>query len=161
MAETRYCSNCRTEIPSGADTCPQCGVFAGDVFDGQLPRKSRRGLWTAVFVAILVATAAVGWLILQRRAEPAAITEPQPIAVVSDRPGGSRRASDATINEAEAIRVLRRHFLSKGIAADCVVISSQGPAGDVYRLTAINRCDGTRLGRFVVEGKTQGVSAGR
>ena len=161
MAEARYCSNCRTEIPPREAACPQCGVFSGDVFDGRLPGKPRRGFWTAIFVIIFIATAAVGWLILQRRAEPTAVTEPEPISVVSDRPGGSRRASGATINEAEAIRVLRRHFASKGIAADCLVVSSQGPARSSYRLTAINRCDETRLGQFVVDAKTAAVSAAK
>jgi len=157
MAEARYCSNCRAEIPAGEAACQQCGVFAGDVFDGRAPGKSRRGFWIAVFVSILLATVAIGWLILQRRAGPAALTEPQPVSVVSDRPGGSRRAPGATINEAEAIRVLRGHLVATGIAPDCVVISSQGPAGGRYRLTAINRCDETRLGRFVVDGKTGAV----
>ena len=159
--ETRYCSNCRAEIPAGEATCPQCGVFAGDMFDGRLPRKSRRGLWISVFLIILLATTGIGWLILHRRAEPTALTEPQPIAVVSDRPGGSRRASGATINEAEAMRVLRRHFVAKGIAAECVVISSQGPSGSAYRLTAIDRCAGTRLGRFSVDGRTLSVHLNR
>ena len=153
----RYCTNCRAEIPGRDEACPACGVFAGEVFDGRLPRRGRRGRWVALFLAIAVAAVAIGWLLLQRRARPSEITEPPPVAVVSDRPGGTRRAPGAVMNEAEAIRILRRHFISSGIANECIVIASQGIEGTDYRLTAINRCDETRLGQWVVDGKTERV----
>ena len=153
MAEERYCENCRAEIPPKAKACPACGVFVGDLFDGRiLRRRTGRGKWVVVFVLILAATAAAGWLVLHRRAEPTSLTTPVP--VVSDRPGGTRIAPGASINEAEAIRILRRHLVESGIANDCIAISSQGADGTRYRLTAVNRCAGTRLGRYVVDGNT-------
>lgn len=157
VTEPRYCTNCRAELGHGVDTCGACGVFAGELFDGKAPRKPRRGRWIIGFLLILVLTVAAGWLILQRRADPTELTAPQPVSVVSDRPGGSRRAAGATINEAEAIRILRRHLVQRGIANECIAISSQGPRQSSYDLTAVDRCAGTRLGRFVVDGKTETV----
>ncbi|HUP45763.1 MAG TPA: hypothetical protein VM779_09650 [Thermoanaerobaculia bacterium] len=157
MAEPRYCTNCRAEIPPLEDACPGCGVFAGEVFDGRLPRRPRRWRRVAGFLVIAAAVVVIGWLVVQRRGGPADLTEPPPVAVVSDRPGGSRRAAGAVINEAEAMRVLRRHFIATGIRGDCLVISSQGIDDGNYQLTAINRCEETRLGRWVVEGKSGAV----
>lgn len=113
--------------------------------DRRLPNqpRRRRGRWIVAFLLILALTIAAGWALLQRR-EPTKLTEPAPIAVVSDRPGGSRA-------EAEAIRSLRSHLLSTGIRSECIVISSQGLRNGRYHLTAIDRCAETRLGRYVVE----------
>jgi hypothetical protein len=155
--EPRFCSNCRAEIPPYDETCPACGVFAGDVFDGKMPGRPRRIRWVFGFLAIAILTTAAGLLLLQRRAQPTVVTAPQPIAVVSDRPGGSKRAAGAVVNEAEAIRLLRRHLVATGLKSECVVISSQGVRENLYRLTAIDRCEETRLGRWVVDGKTQDV----
>ena len=157
MPDARYCTNCRAELGRGDETCSACGVFAGELFDGRLPRKPRRGRWIIVFLLILTLTVAAGWLILQRRGSPTELTEPQTISVVSDRPGGSRLARGATVNEAEAIRLLRRHLTSRGIANECIAVSSQGPRQGSYDLTAVDSCAGTRLGRFIVDGKTQAV----
>ena len=155
--EPRFCSNCRAEIPPRDETCPACGVFAGDVFDGKMPGRPRRMRWIFVVVAIAILIAAAGMFLLQRRSQPAEVTAPPPVSVVSDRPGGSKRASGAVVNEAEAIRLLRRHLVATGIKNECVVISSQGVRENLYRLTAIDRCEETRLGRWVVDGKTQDV----
>ncbi|HUP48213.1 MAG TPA: hypothetical protein VNA04_05415 [Thermoanaerobaculia bacterium] len=157
MAEERFCTNCRAPIPWRADTCPACGVYAGEVFDGRLPRQPRR--WKGLLIFLLVAGLAVagGWLFLQRRADRARPSEPPPVSVVSDRPGGTRRAPGATINEAEAIRLLRRHLVGTGLANDCIAVSSEGMGEGVYRLAAVNHCAGTRLGRFVVDGKSEEV----
>lgn len=156
----RYCSNCRAEIPPREEVCPACGVFAGDMFDGKLPGRPRRFRRVLGFLAVALVTAAAGMLLLQRRAQPTELTTPQPVAVVTDRPGGSRRAAGAVVNEAEAIRLLRRHLVSTGIRNECVAISSQGVRGNEYRLTAVNRCEETRLGRFVVDGRTQEIRPG-
>jgi hypothetical protein len=160
MTDTRFCTNCREEIPPRDETCPACGLFAGDVFDGRMPRSPRRGRWVIGFVLFALVVAGLGWLILERRARPAELTEPAPIRVVSDRPGGTRRAAGAAINEAEAIRILRRHFVSTGIASECIAMSSQGFRQGNYHLTAINRCEETRLGRWTVDGKTEEVRRG-
>lgn len=157
----RYCSNCRAEIPRREEVCPACGTFAGEVFDGKLPGRRRRFRWIFGFLAIAGITGAAGMMLLQRRAQPTELTTPRPVAVVTDRPGGSRRAAGAVVNEAEAIRLVRRHLVAKGIRNECIAISSQGVRGKEYRLTAVDSCEQTRLGRFVVDGRTQGVrSAG-
>lgn len=121
------------------------------VFDGRLPGRSRRGMWAAVLIAVMLAVAATGWIMLTREPLPA---EPVPLRVVADRPGGARRAPGATINEAEAIRLLRRHLVTTGLAVDCLVIKSEGQQSGTYLLSAFNRCEDTRLGRWSVDGKT-------
>lgn len=123
-------------------------------------------MWTWLFVLIAAAVVATGWIYLQRgeqRRMPWQSDPPRadtgPIGVVRQRPGGARRAAGAKINEAEAIRALRQHLASQpnAIRSECLAVSSQGPEGGKYRLTAFDSCNGTRLGRFVVDG-TGGVS---
>ena len=120
--ETRFCSNCRAELPPKADACPACGVFAGDLFDERSLRPRTR---RAFLIALVVIVAAVAALLIwpntpelvqnawQKRSEPPKPAPvPQRTRVVNDRPGGARRAAGATINEAEAIRLLRSHLAS-------------------------------------------------
>jgi hypothetical protein len=77
------------------------------------------------------------------------------IRVVHDRPGGARVGAGATISEPEAILRLRR---SLNLPPDCVAILSNGYREGGYSLLAVNRCDGTRLGRWRVDGKSGTVS---
>ncbi|HVS31532.1 MAG TPA: hypothetical protein VMS98_08750 [Thermoanaerobaculia bacterium] len=156
----RHCTNCRAELPRGADACPQCGVFAGDVFDGRRPKPPRKPI-AALPLILLVLAGAGGWWWYtqhQRRAQIPPMDSGSP-GVVSQRPGGTRRATGAEINEAEAIRILRRS-LSGRVSAECLVVSSQGSEGGDYRLTAFDRCQNTRLGRFTVDGKSGKVTPG-
>ncbi len=95
----------------------------------------------------------------QREPAPAAKPEPPATRVVKDRPGGARHTAGATINEAEAIRLLRRHLVNNGkVTNDCLAILSNGSRAATYRLTAYNRCDNTRLGRWAVDGKTRAIA---
>ena len=156
----RYCASCRAVLPRGAPACPQCGVYAGDVFDGRKPKEKRRAPNWLPLLIVLAILAAGGWYYWQRRPRSGPESfDKGPASVVRQRPGGSRRAPGATINEAEAIRVLRRSLAAR-VSSDCLVVTSQGHSGAVYRLTALDRCAGTRLGRFGVDGKTSAVSAG-
>ena len=154
--DSRYCSECRAELARGADSCAVCGVYAGDVFDGRMPRRGPPRFRGALLLVLILGVAgAGGWLFFQRRQQSRAPRlDSAPTAVVRQRPGGTRRAAGAKINEAEAIRALRRHFATAAepVTAECLVVSSQGPSGSQYDLTAIDRCKGTRLGRWVVNG---------
>ena len=59
--DERYCTECRAAIPEGASVCPACGVYAGDVFDGKLPRKRRSRAWW--WLALIVVAAAAAWML--------------------------------------------------------------------------------------------------
>ncbi len=162
----RYCSNCRAELGPKDDACPACGVFAGDVFDERSLRpRTRRGF---LFALIAISALAAAWFFLPTRpnlpwpepkTERAAKPAPPATRVVKDRPGGARRAAGATINEAEATRLLRRHLASTTtITSSCLVVMSHGPSKGGYFFTAYNRCDNVRIGRWRVDGKSGDVA---
>ncbi len=168
MAEPRYCSNCRVELPEEATSCPACGVFAGDVFDGKLPRKKPQNLFLLITLLVLAAAgAAASWIYLHRPdivqrydpdPPPPRPTDTAPVRVVQDRPGGARRAAGAKISEPEAIRALRRHLTNaQGIAGQCIAVKSEGYRDGAYVLTAIDSCARTRLGRWRVDGRSGAV----
>lgn len=169
MEDGRYCSNCRAELPRDAESCPECGVYAGDLFDERSLRpRTRRVFALALIAAVLVAAGTMVWLSMDeppplpwQKKDPAQVKQTPPeLRVVGDRPGSSaRRAKGAKINEAEAIRLVRRHLVSTtNIANPCLVVMSNGPRGGDYYFTAFNRCDSTRMGRFRVDGKTSAVA---
>ena len=160
MDDDRYCSNCRTAIPRGADACPACGVYAGDVFDGKIPKQRRKSSST-IWVILLVLTAAGAgayWYWMQRPKIPRGDTGP--IRVVGDRPGGARRAPGAAINEAEAVMTLRHHFAEQKhpIKSECIAVISKGFREGHYTFDVVNSCDRFKLGRWKVDAKTRAVS---
>ena len=165
--EARLCSNCRAVIPKGETTCPKCGTFAGDMFDGNLPGKgrARRG-WGKLFLsilAILIAGGIVAFIFLgDTTMIPRSVWRRVPTMdsgsprVVGDRPGGARLPAGATLNEPEAIRTLRR-FLAAYVKAECLAVMSKGYQNGAYELDALDRCHGTHLGHWRVDGKTGDV----
>lgn len=165
MAEDRFCSNCRAELPEDADSCPECGVYAGDLYDERVHRPKTRFALFAVLLALAVIAggAAVWWnardALPEKRAKPA---EAPSVRVVGDRPGGARRAPGAVVNEAEAIRLVRRHLVeTTGIKADCVALLGQGFRNGSYTVNAHDRCASVRLGRWRVNGETGAVAQAR
>jgi hypothetical protein len=161
----RYCSNCRAELPPKVDACPACGVFAGDVFDERSLRPRTR--WGFLVAFLVIAALAAAWFFIPNRPEiswqrePVKPAKPAPPAtrVVKDRPGDARRAPGATVNEAEAIRLLRRHLASTtDITNGCLVVMSHGARDGAYFLTAYNRCEKIRIGRWRVDGKSGAVA---
>jgi hypothetical protein len=157
----RYCSNCRAEIPEGEQTCPECGVYAGDVFDGKI-RREKRPLSAALLALLFLAVLAGGYAVWfnRFRKEPATVNPPLPSTrVVKDRPGGSYRGRNARLTQAEATRLLVAHLVeSRRLSADCVVVLSTGYRDDTYRFNAFNHCDQTRLGRWQVSGRSGKVT---
>src|SRR5687767_12241282 len=120
----RYCASCRASLPRSASSCPKCGTFAGDVFDGRKPKPPFR-LPNWLPLLFVLALLGGGWYYWQSRPQSSAPPpDSGPATVVGQRPGGSRRAPGAAINEAEAIRVLRRSLATR-IRTDCLVVSSQ------------------------------------
>jgi hypothetical protein len=162
MNDERYCTNCRALIPAGANTCPACGVYAGDVFDGRLPKASgkRRAAsgWLFVFL-IVIAAAGAGWWYLNRSAVPR--PDSGPIRVVGDRPGGARRPAGAKINEAEAVLTLRHYFASQPqpVKSKCIAVIGHGYRDGYYSFDAVDSCARTKLGRWRVDAKTGAVTS--
>lgn len=152
-AESRYCTNCRAELPRGADSCPACGVFAGDVFDGTWPpRRTRTGLWLTLLAVALLLAGAAAWLARNGvREETTPAPELPSTKVVAGRPGGSRLAAGAKVTEAQAVRLLRRRLVeSKKIRNDCIALLGVR-GGAAYTFIAHDRCAGVRLGRWRVD----------
>lgn len=166
MPEDRYCSNCRAELPRRAAECPACGIYAGDVFDGVLPReraaRRRRVIVLAVvLLAVIAVVIAVRFIDFDSPPWRDANTVEAPSTrVVGDRPGVTRRAEGSTLTEAEAMRIVRRHLVAAdgGPANDCIALMSNGYSDRAWVITAYNRCDNTRLGRWKVDGRTGDVS---
>ena len=111
------------------------------MFDGKIPKQPRRGRWAWLYVLLMLAVAGIGWLVYQRRVSATAITEPPPISVVSDRPGGG-------VEQAEATRVLRRHLIGTGVRSECLALRRTAP----NQFTAFDTCAKTALGDFEVSG---------
>ena len=127
-----------------------------DVYDDRPlgePHPPRMWPWALLVLAIAAAGAAY-WILQRETAPPKPVILP-PVRVVRDRPGGARTIAGAKINEAEAVLILRRHF---SVAEQCLATISNGASGRVYRFTAFNSCDRTRLGQWQVDGWTKAVS---
>jgi len=163
--DDRFCSNCREPLSDDATECSACGVYAGDLYDERVHRPKTRFRLFAILLAIALigGGAAVWWN--ARHALPergTSATEVPRVRVVGDRPGGARRGPGAVVNEAEAIRLVRRHLVeTTGVRGDCVALLGQGFRGGVYIVNAHDRCTSTRLGRWRVDGKTGEVARAR
>jgi hypothetical protein len=159
--DDRYCANCRAVIPPRADACPACGVYAGDVFSGKMPkgggRRAAGGGRRLIALVLLIAAGAAGWWYLNRPVLPRADTGP--IRVVGDRPGGGRRPAGAAISEPEAILNLRHYFATREdpIRSECVAVMSKGYSNGYYKFDVVDSCKRARLGRWRVEAKTKTV----
>jgi hypothetical protein len=147
------CTNCDAEIPRGATSCPSCGVYAFDEPPAP-PAPPRRVWWPLVLVAGIVLAGAGGWwwwsTTTAESRRPKAVAKPEPVHVVRDRPGGN-------VQEAEAIRALRRHLTIRGIPSECVVVMSNGLHAGAYQLTAYDHCKKINLGPWSVDAKTHEV----
>jgi hypothetical protein len=160
--DARYCANCRALIPPRADMCPACGTYAGDVFNGKMPKAGERrvtggGRWLVLLV-LLVGAGAAGWWYMNRPVLP--LPDTGPIRVVGDRPGGARRPAGAAISEPEAILTLRHYFAAQEhpIKSKCIAVMSKGYGNGSYSFTVVDACKQAPLGRWRVEAKTRTVS---
>lgn len=160
--DERYCSNCRAELLPKADSCPACGVYAGDVFDGKIRREKKPsswGFWVFVLLLAMIAAGYAVWMNVRPEKAPPRETPPE-TRVVKDRPGGARKARGAAVSQAEAIRLLRRHLVTaKNIKNDCLALLSAGDRKGAYVFNVFDRCGDVRLGRWRVDAKTGEVSA--
>lgn len=152
----RYCSNCRAELPPKASACPACGVYAGDVFDGKWPGRPRKVLRYVVLVMLLLA-AAGAWYVLRDR-------DLSPLLPQREEPKSAKKlapppAAGPVRSDAEAVRAVRRYLVATtGVENDCIALISNGRKGTAWLLTAVNRCDKLRLGKWRVDAKSGVVS---
>jgi hypothetical protein len=162
-ADDRYCANCRAPLPPRATSCGNCGVYTGDVFDGRLPRTRRRSAWPAVLIVLLLACGIAAWLLWPRR--PPLPLDTGPARVLRGVPGASQRPAGAKLNQAEAMRALRRFLVSPGqpnpVKSECLAVISRGYRDGIYRFNAVNSCNGTRLGIWEVNANSEKVSRGQ
>ncbi|MGN6184762.1 MAG: hypothetical protein ACTHQM_14020, partial [Thermoanaerobaculia bacterium] len=144
-------------LPDQADSCPECGVYAGDLFDGKIKREKKplsAGLLALLLLAIIGTGYAV-WFNRYRKDPETAKPEAPPTRVVKDRPGASEKPRNAKLTQAEAIRILVAHLVeTRGVKRECVVVMGEGYRDDTYRFTAFNHCDKTRMGKWQVSGRT-------
>jgi hypothetical protein len=141
------CDNCGASVPRGHGACPECGVFVRVI----APQKKRGRTMTWILTLLLLAAGVAGatyFLTRPAGSQPSLL----PIHVVHDRPGGARKGSGATLSEPEAILKLQRSF--PGVKPECVATMSMGYRDGAYDITAVDRCNGTRLGRWRIDGKS-------
>jgi hypothetical protein len=135
-ADDRLCSNCRAPLPDDVEACPECGVYAGDMYDERVHRpKTRFRLFAVLLALALIAGGAAVWwnaqqALPEKRTKDA---EPPSVRVVGDRPGGARRAQGAVVNEAEAIRLVRRHLVETTASMPTVSPSAAVPKGAYHQ----------------------------
>jgi hypothetical protein len=171
-ADGRFCSNCRAELPPDVEACPSCGVFAGEMFDGRTDvqkRSLRKQIWRIVLLLLVLGAVGGSWFAVRDSPSVRKLFAPAreqgptrvPTRVVSNRPGGERRARGARLTESEAVRILRRELTSTGekpVKNECLAIIGNGERGSAYLFTAVDACERTRLGKWRVDGKTEAVS---
>ena len=154
-ADPRFCSNCRAELPAGAEACPDCGVFAGDLYDERMHRPRTRFAMFALLLILALATA--GAAIWWNAGRPLTVRQQQ-----AEQRKAPPRAPGAVRNEAEAIRIVRRHLVSTtGTKTDCIAILGHGAQKGGYVVTAVNRCENIRLGKWRVDVKSGEVTRAR
>ena len=131
------------------------------MFDGRLPARARRRpvfKWFLTFAVILIAAGILAFVFYGDLSliPHSPKMDTGPVHVVSDRPGGVKRANGATLSEAEATQTLRRSFAIKG---ECLAVINKGYRDGAYLFDTSNRCKHKRLGRWRVDGKSGAVSA--
>jgi predicted nucleic acid-binding Zn ribbon protein len=142
--DERYCTECRAAIPKGESVCPACGVYAGDVFDGKLPKKRRSRAW--LWLALIVVAVAAAWMFAPwqretktRRKLPVVRTH-----VIKD--------------QRDAMTTLRRFLTTSERDERCVALIAKEHDGDKYLIAAVDSCKHVRLGNFAVDAKTSKVT---
>jgi hypothetical protein len=138
MPEERYCSNCRALLPDGASVCPACGVFAGDVFDGKMPRPKRAGGGWLIVLIVLALAGGAFWY---------AMKTPPPVKHVPF-------VATVPKNERDAIGAVRRYLTSTGARNECLALIGKGSRDGSYVVGAVDHCAHKSLGQFLVTAKS-------
>jgi predicted nucleic acid-binding Zn ribbon protein len=142
--EERYCTECRAAIPEGVSVCPACGVYAGDVFDGKLPKQRRSRAWW--WLALIVVAAAAAWMFAPWPNETHPRRKPPVV-----RPHVIKDQRDAMTT--------LRHFLTTSERDErCVALIAKEQGRDKYLIAAVDSCKHVKLGTFAVDVKTAKVT---
>jgi hypothetical protein len=131
-------------------------VYAGDVFDGRLPGRRRKVFRYVVLVVLLIAAAGAWYVLRDRDLSPLLPQreEPKSVKKLAPPPPAGPVRSDA-----EAVRAVRKYLVATtGVENDCIALISNGRKGGAWLLTAVNRCEKLRLGKWRVDAKTGVVS---
>jgi len=143
VSDERYCTNCRARLPSDASACPACGVFAGDVFDGRMPREKRSHAPWLVILGVIALIAAAAIFIRWPRARHTPVRAP----VAKSLPG-----------QAGAMLAIRQRLVSDQLTNECLALISKGSRDGAYLVAAVDRCQHRSLGEWKVDRKTHAVS---
>jgi Flp pilus assembly protein TadB len=119
-------------------------VYAGDVFNGKLPRRTKRSnRWLAILVALVVVVTLgirfLRWPSMRRVAARAVAAKKLP-------------------GEAGAMLVLRQHLVSEQTLNECLALMSKGLHGGAYHVRAVDRCRHAQLGEWKIDAKTHAIS---
>lgn len=151
MSEERFCSNCRAELPKGASVCPACGVFAGEVFDGRLPREKRPyGTYLIVILGV-IAIFAVATLFVRWPGVPI-------FHSIHPRVHKTAPRAKKLPGEAGAMLAIRQRLVSDQVPNECLVLMSKGLHDGVYVIRAVDGCRHQQLGDWKVDAKTHEIS---
>ncbi len=142
--DERYCTECRAEIPKGESVCPSCGVYAGDVFDGKLPKKKRSHAWW--FVPLFILAAVVVYIF----APP--VKEKTPVRTIAPL------KPHVVKNQTDAMMTLRRFLTTADRSEHCVALIAKGNDGQSYVISAVDSCKHSKLGDFAVDVKTANIT---
>jgi predicted nucleic acid-binding Zn ribbon protein len=142
--DERYCTECRAAIPKGESVCPACGVYAGDVFDGKLPKQRRLRAWW--WLALIVIAAAGAWMFAPW---PLETRPPRKLPIVRPHVIKDQRDAMTTL----------RHFLTTSERNErCVALIAKEHDGAKYVIAAVDSCKHLKLGTFAVDAKTATVT---
>jgi hypothetical protein len=146
--EERYCTNCRAVLPAKADVCPACGVFAGDIFDGKMPKPKRS--WESLITLLLVILIGAGawWLFSTTNRKAAAPVRHKVVAFVPHPPKSER----------DAMVAVRGYLTSAGNPTECYALLGKGIRDGAYIIAAVNRCERKAVWQFAVSMKSGAVT---
>jgi hypothetical protein len=143
VSDERFCTNCRVEVPKGASACPACGVYAGDVFDGRMPREKRSHAPWLVIVGVIALVAGAALFVRWPRAPHTPARAP----TAKSLPG-----------PAGAMLAIRQRLVSDQLTNECLALIGKGSRDGAYLVAAVDRCQHRSLGEWKVDRRTHAVS---
>lgn len=143
--EERYCTECRALIPEKETVCPACGVFAGDIFDGKLPRKKRSHAWW--IIPLLLLGGVIAFLVMKESdvIAPKRATSTQ------------QRKLRFPLSQTDAMTALRRFLTTPERSERCVALIAKHSEATTYIITAVDSCKHVKLGDFAVDKATANI----